>query len=212
MVENLKTDDEQAAKNALSNRIISVLIIEDSDADAKLISAYLPSARYEIKRVSLLEEATGLLSKERNFDIIILDLNLPGVRGKVTYAKFLKYIDNDIPVIVLTDNYENDTEFIKESLIGGVQDYLEKDNLVSEILIRSINYSLSRHMLIRYIRQIESTYRADRKAFSEQVINTWQELTYRLSSLYISLHSSDDVEGDDFMKRVSEYTLKKDEM
>ena len=195
----------------ISNSIISVLVIEDSDADAKLIELYLPS-EYEIKRVSSLDEATELLVKTHNFDIILLDLNLPGSHGKGMYAKFLKYLDGTIPVIVLIENYGNDIEFIKEFLAGGIQDYLEKDNLAAEILIRSINYSLSRHLLIRYIKRVEKTYRADRKAFSEQVINTWQELTYRLSSLYASLYSSDDMEEDDFTKWISEYTNRKDEM
>jgi CheY-like chemotaxis protein len=58
------------------NQIVSVLVIEDSNTDAKLIEVNHPSTNYKITRVSSLNNTIELLDEVHKYDVILLDLNL----------------------------------------------------------------------------------------------------------------------------------------
>jgi CheY-like chemotaxis protein len=99
----------------------SILLIEDDKADQKLIKAALEA---EIGMINLniannAEEALDFLSSihvsnndTSHADLILLDLNMPGMGGK-EFLKTIKTKENlkQIPVIVLTtSNSERDIE------------------------------------------------------------------------------------------------------
>jgi two-component system, chemotaxis family, response regulator Rcp1 len=91
---------------------INLLLVEDDPADQKLIKLSLKNQRIanDIHCVSCGEEALDYLHHRNGFngnapkpDLILLDLNMPGMGGK----EFLKLIKADeeqktIPVIILT--------------------------------------------------------------------------------------------------------------
>ena len=98
---------------------VKILLVEDDPADQKLVKISLNEQKVanDLYIASNANEALGYLRKcsaNGNHltrpDLILLDLNLPGMSGK----KFLKEIKSDeelrsIPVVILTtSNSEND--------------------------------------------------------------------------------------------------------
>lgn len=92
-------------------RLIDVLLVEDSETDALLTQEALKDAKVlnKLHRVETGEEALEFLGKRGRHagaptpDLILLDLNLPGISGQ----EVLSQIKNDrtlkvIPVVVLT--------------------------------------------------------------------------------------------------------------
>ena len=91
---------------------ITILLVEDDPADQKLIKTSLKHQRIanELRIVNSGEEALDFLHHSGNYvkdaphpDLILLDLNMPGMGGK----EFLKRIKDDenlkhIPVVILT--------------------------------------------------------------------------------------------------------------
>jgi CheY-like chemotaxis protein len=98
---------------------LRILLVEDDPADQKLIKMSLSKQHLtnELRIVNNAEDALDLLNSKGNHcdkstppDLILLDLNMPGMGGK----EFLKHIkiDDDlkhIPVVVVTtSNSERD--------------------------------------------------------------------------------------------------------
>lgn len=88
------------------NEAIEILLVEDSPADARLTREALTEARI-LNRLHVVETGEDALDYLRNGprlpDLILLDLNLPGIDGR----EVLREIKSDselsiIPVVVLT--------------------------------------------------------------------------------------------------------------
>ena len=126
---------------------IKVLIIEDYEGDAKLISRFLSKAEniyFEIEHAELMSAGMDLLGK-KNFDVIISDLGLPDSMGVGTLVK-LHSSYPDIPMIVLTGLDDENTAL--SAVQSGAQDYLVKGQIDTGQLIRSIRYAMERQKLI----------------------------------------------------------------
>lgn len=70
--------------------------------------------------------------KAREFDIVFLDENMPGLNGLETLAR-IKAVQPHVPVVMITKSEE---EHIMEEAIGGkISDYLIKPVNPSQILL-----------------------------------------------------------------------------
>jgi len=80
-----------------------------------------------------------------NIDLILLDLNLPDSAGKMTFDTIRKLNDN-IPVVLITGllDKELSISLIKE----GAQDYIFKQNLNSDLLVKTIHFAIERKKLL----------------------------------------------------------------
>ena len=140
------------------NKTIKVLLIEDNRADALLLKQFfvkLEKEQFELNQVRLLQEGLNYL-KENDVDIILLDLSLPDSSG-LESLEAIQGITVEIPIIVLTGM--DDDENALAALRGGAQDYIVKNNLFRDLLLRSINYAIERKQIMEKLRQSEARYR-----------------------------------------------------
>jgi CheY-like chemotaxis protein len=79
----------------------NVLVIDDEKDVADVIGGMLESLGYQVTIVDSGRKAINLFKKKKRFDIVILDLNMPKMSGKVTFKK-LKEIDSNLRVIIST--------------------------------------------------------------------------------------------------------------
>ncbi|MCM8539730.1 MAG: hybrid sensor histidine kinase/response regulator [Lentisphaeraceae bacterium] len=126
---------------------MNVLVIDDSHEDCFLIKKILEKAFSDlnINFAYTLEEA-GKIIKDPTLDFILLDYTLPDGDG-LEFLKSLNEKPYTIPVIVITGRKDEQLE--KEVLEAGAQDYLLKENLNNDQLIKSIEHSLERIFNLR---------------------------------------------------------------
>ncbi len=132
---------------------IRVLLIDDSDADAALVTEVLNSAvsqQFVVERCSTLEDAKDLLG-DKAFSIVVLDLNLPDSRGIDTFIE-LRSQFSDIPIVVLSGI--NDSQLAYEVVRHGGQDYLVKGIVSGDSIIRCLKYAIERKRLESAAQQV----------------------------------------------------------
>ena len=109
-----------------------ILLVEDDETLAELISEYLSEHGYD---VTVRADAKAALDTayERNFDILILDVKLPKGDG-FSLLRELRRLGNDTPAIFTTSlNTLQDLEIGYKS---GCDDYLKKPYELKELLLR----------------------------------------------------------------------------
>lgn len=113
----------------MTNRI---LVIEDEPTLSKLLSYNLEQEGYE---VSVVENGQDGLEKalSETFDLILLDLMLPGLNGFEVLTR-LRRKENRTPVIMLTARTAE--EEVVQGLKLGADDYITKPFGVAELLAR----------------------------------------------------------------------------
>jgi len=124
-----------------------VLLIEDNDADADLVSEALQereNADMQLTRVVRIQEARERLAIER-FDVVLLDLSLPDAQGLEGLHR-LHAAAPGTPIVVLTSLV--DAAIDARALQEGAQDFLQKGRLTSGELVRAIRYARERE---RYV-------------------------------------------------------------
>lgn len=109
-----------------------ILVIEDEPTLAKLLSYNLTQNGYETEVIG--HGAEGLQEAlDHSYDLIILDLMLPGLDG-FEVLKRLRQNGNKTPVIILTAR--NAEEEVVQGLTSGADDYITKPFGVAELFAR----------------------------------------------------------------------------
>ncbi|BBH18741.1 DNA-binding response regulator [Paenibacillus baekrokdamisoli] len=109
-----------------------VLVIEDEPTLARLLSYNLSQEGYDTTVID--HGAEGLqVALQRSFDLIILDIMLPGMNGFEILSR-LRQSGNTTPVVVLTAR--NAEEEVVQGLKRGADDYITKPFGVAELLAR----------------------------------------------------------------------------
>jgi diguanylate cyclase (GGDEF)-like protein len=129
----------------------NVLLIEDNAGDARLIQEMVredPDAPFVVHTADRLARGLERLSSSA-IALVLLDLSLPDSFGLETFARVYAHSPT-VPIIVLTGN--DDRILALSAVKGGAQDYLVKNRLDRELLVRAMHYSIERK---RYQVQLE---------------------------------------------------------
>jgi len=112
-----------------------VLVVEDEKNIRDLVCLHLGVEGYECVPVADGKEAM-LLASERRFDLVILDLMLPGVDGVTITRAIRRHGPNrDAPILMLTARREEADKVM--GLDSGADDYLTKPFGVRELMARA---------------------------------------------------------------------------
>ena len=110
-----------------------VLLIEDDSATAQSIELMLKSEGFNVYTTDLGEEGVDL-GKIYDYDLILLDLNLPDMSG-MDVLRQLRVAKINTPIMILSGTAEIETKV--KTLGGGADDYMtkpfHKDELVARI-------------------------------------------------------------------------------
>ncbi|NUU62146.1 response regulator transcription factor [Paenibacillus agri] len=110
----------------------SVLVIDDEERISRLLQLELSHEGYEVEIAH--DGREGLeLALGQPWDIIILDIMMPGLNG-VEVLRRLRKVDETTPVILVTAR--NTTPDIVSGLDQGANDYITKPFEIEELLAR----------------------------------------------------------------------------
>jgi len=114
--------------------IAHILVVDDDDGIRSLVKKYLNEKRYLVTTASNAEDASEKI-KIIKFDLIILDIMMPGKSGLDFLNEYKKNINT--PVILLTAKGEPNERI--EGLEMGADDYLPKPFEPKELDLRIRN-------------------------------------------------------------------------
>ena len=112
------------------DKVKRILLIEDLASLRAPLKKILSRNNFEVTEASSAEEANSFI-KSSQFDIISLDLHLPGENGLVWLNKFRKF-DPITPVVILSASDPNQAELIFGALANGAQEFFTKDTLFND--------------------------------------------------------------------------------
>ena len=110
---------------------MKLLLVEDDEAILEGLVFCLKKEGFLVKGLTNAYQALELIKNE-NFDLLVLDINLPDMNGLKLYRQIKE--NKDIPTIFLT---ANDSELsIVEALDSGADDYITKPFKTRELISR----------------------------------------------------------------------------
>jgi CheY-like chemotaxis protein len=122
----------------------TILIVEDSPVNRKILSELLKKQGYNILNADSGEEALDLVGKVLP-DLIILDILLPGMNGYTTCRQLKEEEETrDIPVIFIS-SLDATEDKIGGFEVGGV-DYITKPFRPAEVMARICTHLRIRHL------------------------------------------------------------------
>ena len=123
-----------------------LLVEEDSGDVARVRSALERSGAASFQVVEVADAAAAAAElRARPHDLILLGLPRPAGRDGGGFDA-IRDLAERLPVVVLGGR--DDEDMAVEAVHRGAQDYLVKDRLTAELLVRSIRYARERHRLL----------------------------------------------------------------
>ena len=121
---------------------LKVLVVEDDELACELISNYLIDAGFDVTVVMTATDGISYV-KQKIYDILLLDLNLPDFNG----YEVLKSIKDSVPIPTIVLSAYSDTKSKILAFRYGANDYMVKPIDMEELEAR-IWVQLSRHSAI----------------------------------------------------------------
>jgi len=149
---------------------MEILIVDDTVENIKLVSDLLGDFDTSFARSG--EEALKLLEEE-HFDLILLDVMMPGLDGYET-CQALRQMPNsaETPVIFLTAKTDN--ESIIKAFASGGQDFLSKPFHTEELRARVKNQLISK----RYQDRLKQQLLLEKEKSKAQALNNELESAF----------------------------------
>ncbi len=130
----------------------AVLAVDDNATIRKAISMRLGSKGYNVVTAPDGEEALRLIEKQ-SFDLVLLDLQMPGMPGEQVLEQLrLRYSETQLPIIMLAAS--DDKNDINRTLDLGANDYVTKPGELP-ILLARIKTQLSLKRTAEKLREAE---------------------------------------------------------
>jgi two-component system response regulator RegX3 len=107
------------------NETPCIYVIEDEESISKLIKLYLTKEGMEAKAFLNAEDALSDLKEGRKPNLIILDLNLPGMSGFEFLEELQKMFNKDLPSVMILSARDTDEDIIK-GLGYGADEFVTK--------------------------------------------------------------------------------------
>lgn len=129
---------------------LRVLVVEEGVPDAPSVRSLLAGSdrAAEVRAAASLEEAIEQLRRSR-FDVVLLDLFLRDSAGLDTQRAIAVHAV-DTPIVILTSRRHQPIAL--QAVRAGAQDFLAREGMRREMLVRAISYAIERHRLLDEIR------------------------------------------------------------
>ena len=122
-----------------------ILLADDDFLTREVITDILKSGLYDVVTAENGRDAMDKYLNKDEYLLVITDLNMPEMDGMELLQR-IREINPDQPVIILTGNSE--VQVAMETINKGANDYLLKDENISNTVLYSINRVMEKQQLI----------------------------------------------------------------
>jgi adenylate cyclase len=145
----------------------SILIVDDQEANVSLLEQMLAGAGYTSVATTRNPRAVAELYREHRYDLILLDLQMPGMDG-FQVMEALKPIETSgyLPVLVLTAEPDHKLRALR----AGAKDFVSKPFGLAEILLR-VHNMLEVRLLHRETKRLYERVLAEQKVSERLLLN-----------------------------------------
>lgn len=168
----VETETTEITQVLIDKDLIKVLLVEDDAIDRLLIERVLGGCPQPIEFAAdgagSLSAAVECLSNGK-YDVILLDLMLPDSKGLETIRR-IKEINSHVPIVVLTGLDDEQTGF--SAIKTGAMDYLVKDQVLTNVLVRTIRYAIERNRMQEALRTKTALLEAQTNATIDGILVT----------------------------------------
>jgi two-component system KDP operon response regulator KdpE len=116
----------------LPSPITRVLVVDDEPVMRKVLSTALSNVGYTTQEARDGETALGAI-RERPVDLVLLDINMPGVGG-IESCRRIRKLAPRVGIVMITVRDQEDDKV--DALEAGADDYVTKPFLLRELLAR----------------------------------------------------------------------------
>jgi signal transduction histidine kinase/CheY-like chemotaxis protein/HPt (histidine-containing phosphotransfer) domain-containing protein len=176
-------------------REVKVLIAEDNEMNQKLASVIMANIGCVPTFVTNGKEAVKLLKQKNDFDIILMDVNMPVMNGYEAARIIRKELKSKVPMVGLTANiYKED---IENCLKAGMTDHLGKPykqkqifNMIDKCCFNS-QYSIKEKGKYVDLKAIKKLINNDNEMLKELIIAFIEQKEDFIPKIEISLNNKD---------------------
>lgn len=159
-----------------SGTAMRILIVEDDMIDGQQLRRLLSRSSLSVDQVEVvdcLNQAMTTLA-DHEFDIVLLDLNLPDSSGLNTLIAAEKACPHTTKIVITGQGSE---ELGSQAVAQGAQDYLVKGEFDADALTRAVRYSFERKKSEEALRESRSKLNAMLESLSDPTIMVDRTLT-----------------------------------
>ena len=139
------------------NKTYRVLIVEDEEIESKALTMMLRYNRKDIGEIETAANGVQALEIYKTFspDIVLMDINLPGING-LEVIRQMQYLPGNFSAVIVSAHSQ--FAYAREAMRLGVQDFLIKPiqlediNRVLDEVIRQIEKKQSHQDIVQYQR------------------------------------------------------------
>ena len=112
-----------------------VLVVDDSEATARLLNAELTAQGHEVMSALSADAATKIILKKKTRpDLVLLDVHMPGVNGE-EFCRFIKGNSLFAGIQVVLCSAEEEGELQRITKAAGADGYVRKDALIAKEIL-----------------------------------------------------------------------------
>lgn len=124
----------------MDNQQKKILLVEDEEMIRELYARQLSRAGFWVKAVETGEEGLEAL-KQGAFDLLLLDIMLPGINGLQMFREFKIQNPKSSMILILLTNLGQES-VIKEGFELGAQSYLIKTSYTPDQVVQEVKNAL----------------------------------------------------------------------
>ena len=120
---------------ACKDRKRAILLVDDEELILEVGTKMLQYLGYNVLGVGDGQQALDIFKKNKNnLDLVILDMNMPGMDGAIVYDK-LKKIQADVKILIASGYFENNRirKILENSFTGFIQKPFSVDVLSEKL-------------------------------------------------------------------------------
>lgn len=112
-----------------------VLVVDDSEATTRLLEVELKAQGHEVMTANSADAATKIILKKKTRpDLVLLDVNMPGVNGE-EFCRFIKGNSLFAGIQVVLCSAEEESVLQRIVATAGADGYVRKDSLIAKEIL-----------------------------------------------------------------------------